>query len=115
MTKNVLKKTLGRSLVTLNELNTLVVEVEAVINDRPITYVPSDVGEPEPLSPSMLARGHNITMLPHRFITKDDIDDLDYGINASDMQNRLKRLDILYRHCWKRWRSEYLPTLRHTY
>ena len=43
MTKNVLKKTLGRSLVTLNELNTLVVEVEAVINDRPITYVPSDV------------------------------------------------------------------------
>ena len=112
MTKNVLKKTLGRSLVTLNELNTLVVEVEAVINDRPITYVPSDVGEPEPLSPSMLARGHNITMLPHRFITKDDIDDLDYGINASDMQNRLKRLDILYKHCWKRWRSEYLPTLR---
>ena len=51
-------------------------------------------------------------MLPHRFITKDDIDDLDYGINASDMQNRLKRLDILYKHCWKRWRSEYLPTLR---
>ncbi len=112
--KSVLKKTLGRSLLTLDELNTLVVEVEAVINDRPITYVPADVGDLEPLSPSMLANGRNITVLPHRIITMDDMNDPDYGVsvNKCDMQNRMKRLDMMYKHCWKRWRSEYLPTLR---
>ena len=39
LTKRAIKKTLGKAFITLTELQTLVVEVEAILNDRPITYV----------------------------------------------------------------------------
>jgi len=39
ITKQALKKTLDRSFVTLPILETIVVEVEATLNDRLLTYV----------------------------------------------------------------------------
>ena len=38
LTKTVLRKVLGRSFITLEELQTLLVEIKAVLNDRPLTY-----------------------------------------------------------------------------
>ena len=64
ITRNTLKKTLGRSLVNLDELNTIVIEIESVINDRPITYISTYIGEFDPLSPSMLMYGHQL----HRYL-----------------------------------------------
>ena len=40
--KRCLKKTLKNSKVTVNELNTLLAEIECMINDRPLTYQSSD-------------------------------------------------------------------------
>ena len=40
--KNCLKKNLGHSLLNLIELRTLLAEIQAVINDRPITFVYDD-------------------------------------------------------------------------
>jgi len=54
LTKQVLKKTLGRIFITLKQLETVVTEIEAMLNDRPLTYVSSDVIDPEPLMPSHL-------------------------------------------------------------
>jgi len=65
ITKNTLKKTLGRSLVNLDELNTIVIEIESVINDRPITYISPYIEEFDPLSHPMLMYGRPITSLPH--------------------------------------------------
>lgn len=42
LTKRAIKKTLGKASITLTELQMLAVEVEAVLNDRPTTYVLSD-------------------------------------------------------------------------
>ena len=42
--KRCLKKTLGRSLLTFEEITTIVCEIEAVLNDRPITYCYDDEG-----------------------------------------------------------------------
>lgn len=39
LTKSTLKEVLGRTHVSLTTLQTLVVEVEAVLNDRPLTYL----------------------------------------------------------------------------
>ena len=40
LTKTWLKKVLGRAHVMLATLETMVVEIEAVLNDRPLTYPP---------------------------------------------------------------------------
>ncbi|XP_006822846.1 uncharacterized protein LOC102808814 [Saccoglossus kowalevskii] len=65
ITKNAIKKVLGRSYIMFDELRTLLTEVENVLNDRPLTYVSSDVEDNAPLSPSHLLHGRPLTSLPH--------------------------------------------------
>ena len=48
ITKRTLKKILGRALVDLETLQTVVTEVESILNDRPLTYVSSSLEDPEP-------------------------------------------------------------------
>ena len=45
--------------------STLTVEIEAVLNGRPLTYLCADVTDPEPLTPSHLLYGCCITTIPH--------------------------------------------------
>ena len=61
--KNCLKKTLGNTRLTLDELMTVVVEVEGTLNSRPLTYDYDEVGE-EVLTPSHLMYGRQIKSLP---------------------------------------------------
>ena len=65
LTKTSLKKVLGRANINLEELQTLTTEIEAILNDRPLTYVSSDVEDDHPLTPSHLLYGRRITTLPH--------------------------------------------------
>lgn len=44
---------LGRA-ITLNELQTLIVEIKETLHERPITYVLSDISDDGPLIPSYL-------------------------------------------------------------
>ena len=53
LTKKAIKKTLGRAHVTLASMQTIIVEIEVHLNNRPLTFVSSDLDEPEPLTPSM--------------------------------------------------------------
>ena len=64
MTKNVLKKVLGRSFITFEALQTLAVEIEGTLNDRPLTYLSADISDPNPLTPSHLLYGRRIMSLP---------------------------------------------------
>jgi transposase InsO family protein len=59
MTKTVIKKVLGRARISL------IIEIEAVLNDRPLTYVSSDVNDPEPLTPANLLYGRRMPLLPY--------------------------------------------------
>lgn len=95
ITKNALKKTLGRALVTIDELCTIIVEIEAVINERPITYVSSELNDPEALTPSMLLYGRSITILPHKSATVETLQDPDYSTNHSALTQQSKRLGVL--------------------
>ena len=112
LTKTSLTKCLGRALVTLDELVTVVTEIETMINERPLTYVSSEANEPDPLTPSMLVNGRSLITLPRENITVDELHDLDYGVNNTLMTKRARRLDLIFQQCWCRWRSEYLPALR---
>ena len=75
MTKNTIKKVLGRSFITLSVLQTLVIEVEATLNDRPLTYLSFDAADPEP----HLLYGWQIATLPHTVIEDDEIIDPNYA------------------------------------
>ena len=58
-TKRCLRKVLGRALLTYEELETVLIEAEGVINDRPITYIDTDSTE-EPLTPNHLIFGRRL-------------------------------------------------------
>ena len=73
-----LKKTLGHAFITLTVLQTTIVEVEAVLNDRPLTHLSSATEDLEPLTPSHLLCGRRIVPLPHPNVTDEEISDPDY-------------------------------------
>ena len=113
LTKAALKKVLGRTFATLPSLQTIIVEVEAILNDRPITYIPSDVNDPEPLTPAHLLYGRRITSLPHPMVEDDELVDPNYGQNdESDLRKRAKTQAVILKQFWKRWKLEYLTSLR---
>ena len=78
LTKQALKKTLGRTFVTLPVLETIIVEIEASLNDHPLTYVSSDIDEIDPLTSVHLLYGRQMTTLPHSH--EDDQNDPDYNV-----------------------------------
>ena len=111
ITKTTLKKTLGQCLVNLDELVTILVEVEAVINDRPITYLSAEL-ELDPLTPSQFLCGRRISTLPHKDFTAEEIQDPDFGVKETDLRQKVTHLDQILSDCWRRWKKEYLPALR---
>ena len=112
LTKAALKRVLGRACISLPMLQTLVVEVEATLNDRPLTYLSEDPRDPEPLTPSYLLHGKRITTLPHMLVTEEDLQDPVYGSASSQMRKNAQRLSFLLNHFQSRWKHEYLTSLR---
>ncbi|XP_077869598.1 uncharacterized protein LOC144361498 [Saccoglossus kowalevskii] len=62
ITKSTLKKVLGKACVTFDELQTILTEVESVINDRPLTHIASNAYDLVPLTPSHLMIGRMYTV-----------------------------------------------------
>ena len=105
---------IGRASLSRDKLLTAVVEVEAVINSRPISYV-SALDTEEPLTPSHLIVGQRLLSLPDNLGHLHDPDDGDYEVNATVLTRRMKHLASVLNHFWKRWRSEYLNELRESH
>ena len=68
--KRCIKKAVGKNCLSYDELLTLVTEVEAVLNSRPLTYVSSEEVR-EPLTPSHLMVGFRVMSLPDPSILED--------------------------------------------
>ena len=110
LTKLALKKVLGRAFTTLNSLQTLVVEIEAILNDHPLTYVPTDISDPDPITPSHLLYGRKMVCVPYHMTPQYNRCDPDYG--EAEIQSMAKKQAALLQHFWTRWRKEYLTSLR---
>jgi hypothetical protein len=112
LTKTALKKTLGRTYVTYDCLQTLLTEIEAVMNGFLLTYVSSGNRlEPDPLTPAHLLYGRRIiTLLYH-----DTVDEKDQGLRFGKQHNNTQRDKIqikIIEDFRKRWRHDYLTALR---
>ena len=97
-----IKKVLRRAIISLPELQTLIKEVQAVVNDRPITFVYYDTNDPEPLTSSKLLCDFDVTALPHPVVDSDEFADEDF--NEHDQLNKaLKRRSLLFQHYVRRF------------
>ena len=106
LTKLTLKKVLGRAFTTLNSLQTIIVEIEAILNHRPLTYVPADANDPDPITPAHLQYGRKIVCILYHMTPQYNLCYLDFGDTA--IQTRNKKQGTLLQHFWARWRKEYL-------
>ena len=100
---NALLKTHGRSLND-EALHTLLIEVEAIVNSRPLTVETiNDVGSYIPLSPSnLLTMKSKVVLPPPGSFTPADL----YS------RKRWRRVQHISNEFWTRWRKEFLHTLQ---
>ena len=68
-------------MINMDTLQTLIAEIESILNDRSLTYVSTDIDDNEPLTPAHLLYGRHITS-----VTRIEIENIDgpYVMNTSD-------------------------------
>ena len=97
-------KTLGNALLNYEELETVLIETEGVLNSRPLMFVGSDSEEP-PLTPSCLIMGRRLLE------TAADSSEVENSDNRQ-LPTILKYLNTLLDHFFACWKQECLPALR---
>ena len=100
--KKILHKTLDRTHLTFEQLEAVVIDVEKKMNNRPLTYLDSEGGEEQVLTPKILMWGQTA----HPIKGEEDEDET-CALN--------KRLREAKNHAWKRWRHEYAHSLMKTH
>ena len=112
--KRCLRKMIGQAKFNVDELHTAVVEVEGIINSRPLSYITPDDLE-EPLTPSHLLIGRRVLSLPDNLGLNYEPGDEDFDVNPCHLSKRMRHLNNLLNHFWRRWRNEYLLELRNSH
>ena len=102
--KEALKKSLGNAKLTYEELETVLVEIESVINSRPLTYLFEDEAE-EALTPSHLAIGRRLVSPVSR------VEQSEVQQSHESLTGRYRYLQKIIEHYWKRFSKEYLLEL----
>ena len=112
-TKSCLRKMIGRAKLTYEELQTAVIEVEAVLNSRPLSYLTASDTE-EPLTPSHLLTGRRILSLPDHLCYEEENE---YRIKGNQviLDKQMKYLEAVLQQFWNRWKREYLLELRESH
>ena len=106
--KRCLKKVLKGAKLSLDELNTVIIEVEGIVNNRPLTYIDNEDFN-EPITPNHLIIGQRLSTLDDQQSVADE----DIAMpNSKRVHQRLKHKQKVLDDFRKRWRKEYLLALR---
>lgn len=100
--RKVLSSLLKQQLLDDEGLQTLLCEVESIINDRPITTTSNDPNDLEALTPNHLLVMRTQPNIPPGVFSKDDL----YA------RRRWRQIQYMADLFWRRWTQEYLPLLQ---
>nr|XP_049698106.1 uncharacterized protein LOC126054983 [Helicoverpa armigera] len=98
--KTHLFRVIGQQILSYEELLTILAQIEALVNSRPLTALSSDPAEPSALTPA-----HFLNTVPLSSLPAPEAD-------SSSLLQRHTLLDKLVQSFWRRWRSEYLHQLQ---
>lgn len=100
--KHHLRRIVGNANLTFEEMSTVLTQIEAVLNSRPMSPLSTDPTDLNPLTPSHFLIGRPLTAVPGEDLTDK---------RASQL-NRFLRVEHLRQHFWKRWSREYISELQ---
>ena len=107
--KRCINKVIGQARLNYYELTTILVEVESVVNSRPLTYVEDDEGGVSyALTPSHLINGRNLFCIPSENVTE-------IVSTYEELSKRGRYHRKLLTHFTNRWKREYLSALLQAY
>ncbi|MCP3663039.1 MAG: DDE-type integrase/transposase/recombinase [Gammaproteobacteria bacterium] len=113
LTKNSLKKAVGRRQLDYSQLSTLLTEVEGVLNSRPLTFLYSDLDSNQMLRPIDFLNPHGMIGSP---TFSDDHTDPDWTPPSLNSCANLLRFWTTSQteldQFWTLWQQEYLASLR---
>ena len=104
LVKRPLRKVLGNAKLTYEQLKTILVEIEGVLNSRPLTYVYDEIDD-LPLTPTCL-------VAERRLLDQVIISENSAAADARFLGKRERQLNLLLTHFRTRWRNEYLTGIR---
>ena len=102
MVRKVLFSVLQQQSLDDESLHTILCEVEAILNDRPITKVSDDVNDLEALTPNHILLLKGKPLLAPGLFQENDL----------YIRRRWRQVQYLSDLFWKRWTREYLPLLQ---
>lgn len=100
--KKHLNRVMGKMILNFEELQTLVQQIEACMNSRPICLLPSGPEEIKVLTPGHFLTGDSMTALP----------DVDYTDVNPNRLNRWCQLQHMLQGIWKVWSGEYFDSMQ---
>ena len=101
--KTPLRKVIGKAKLNYEEMETVVIEIEGLINSRPLTYLYED-DISEPLTPAHLLSGRNLSSSPEASSLID--------WDARALTRRFQYLRTTLRALWCKFQHHYLTELR---
>ena len=97
-----MKRIVGNVKLTFEELSTVLTQIEACLNSRPLVPLNNDDDGIEALTPGHFLIGRSLQTLPD--------DSFNYVDSVSSLR-RWKLCQALLSHFWKRWSREYVTQL----
>lgn len=100
--KRAMKISISTRLVTDRVLRTVIAEVAALLNSRPLTHLSMDPDDPEPLTPNHFLHGGARPYQALKWSEEKNVD-----VTAK----QFLQSQAIIQHFWKRWLIEYVPHL----